>query len=118
MFSASPILAAVRIIVRPSSSGNSSLNMVIPLPFLRQREKRDEVASPRLFVSRARINGYEDRGPISERARLIVDVGADRGFAAPPAVGRARLTVAGAAAGSIAATVRHERDVVRDDLGG
>ena len=31
-------------------------------------EKRDEVASPRLFIVRARVNGHESRGPISERA--------------------------------------------------
>src|ERR1039458_7320046 len=60
----------------------------------------------------------ENRGPIAERARLIVDVGADRGFAVAAAIGRDRLTVAGAAAGSIATAVRHELDVVRDDLGG
>src|ERR1017187_9078293 len=92
--------------------------MVIPLPFLRQRGERDEVAPPRLFASRVRINGPEARGPISERAIRIVDFGADRGFAVAAAVGRGRLTVAGAAAGSIATAVRHELDVVRDDLGG
>src|ERR1017187_10832853 len=58
------------------------------------------------------------RGPTSERARLIVDVGADHGFAIGAAVGRDRLTVAGAAVGSIAPAVRHKLDVVRDDLGG
>src|ERR1017187_1282484 len=30
-------------------------------------EKRDDVASPRLFTTRARVNGHENRGPISER---------------------------------------------------
>src|ERR1035441_2624577 len=81
-------------------------------------EKRDDVASPRLFTTRARVDGHENRGPISERARLIVDVGADCGFAVAAAVGRDRLTVAGAAAGSIATAARRELDVVRDDLGG
>src|ERR1035441_7981852 len=81
-------------------------------------EKRDDVASPRLFASRASVTGYEFRAPISERARLIVDVGADSGFAVAGAVGRGRLAGAGAADGSVAATVRHELDVVRDDLGG
>src|ERR1035438_4690464 len=81
-------------------------------------EKRDDVASPRLFTTRARVDGHENRGPISERARLIVDVGADRGFAVAAAVGRGRLTVAGAAAGSIATAVRNELDVVQGDLGG
>src|ERR1035438_2945055 len=55
---------------------------------------------------------------MSERARLIVDVGADHCFAVAATVGRDRLTVAGAAARSIATAVRHELDVVRDDLGG
>src|ERR1035438_1884036 len=55
---------------------------------------------------------------MSERARLIVDVGADRGFAVAAAVGRGRLTAAGAAAGSVTTAVRHELDVIRDDLGG
>src|ERR1019366_5141779 len=81
-------------------------------------EKRDDVASPRLFTTRARVDGHENRGPISERARLIVDVGAERGFAVAAAIGRDRLTVAGAAAGSIAGAVRHELDVVHGDLGG
>src|SRR5450759_1272979 len=92
--------------------------MVIPLPFLRQRGERDEVASPRLFASRARINGSEDPGPISERAIPIVDFGADRGFAVAAAVGRGRLASAGSAAGSIPSAGRHELDVVRGDLGG
>src|ERR1019366_2769019 len=39
-------------------------------------------------------------------------------FAVAAAMGRDRLTVAGAAAGSIASTVRNELDVIRDDLGG
>src|ERR1035437_8748561 len=63
-------------------------------------------------------NGHEFRCPISKRAVSIVDFGADRCFAVAAAVGRGRLTVAGAAAGSIAGAVRHELDVVRDDLGG
>src|ERR1039458_6430606 len=53
-----------------------------------------------------------------KRAVSIVDVGADPGFAVAATVGRGRLTIAGAAAGSIASTVRHELDVVRDDLCG
>src|ERR1019366_6896807 len=57
------------------------------------------------------------RGPMSKRAVSIVDFGADRGFALAATIGRGRLAGAGAAAGSIA-TVRHELDVVRDDLGG
>src|SRR5450759_4927166 len=60
----------------------------------------------------------KDRGLVSERARVIVDVGADPGFAAAATVGRGRLAIAGAAAGSIATAVRHELDVIRDDLGG
>src|ERR1019366_5927559 len=59
-----------------------------------------------------------NRGPISERAVSIVDVGADRCFAVAAGVRGRRLTVAGAAAGAIATAVRHELDVVRDDLGG
>src|ERR1039457_3954499 len=55
---------------------------------------------------------------MSKRAVSIVDFGADRGFAVAAAVGRGRLACAGAAAGSIATAVRHELDVVRDDLGG
>src|ERR1017187_5822754 len=55
---------------------------------------------------------------MSKRAVSIVDFGADRGFAVGAAVGRGRLAGAGAAAGSIATAVRHELDVVRDDLGG
>src|ERR1017187_3372582 len=81
-------------------------------------EKRDDVAAPRRSTMSARVNGHKFRGPISERAIRIVDFGADRGFAVAAAVGRGRLTVAGAAAGSIATAVRHELDVVRDDLGG
>src|SRR5450759_3841594 len=81
-------------------------------------EKRDDAASPRRFTTPARGNGHENRGPTSERAGVIVDFGADRCFAVAAAVGRGRLTVAGAAAGSIATAVRHELDVVRDDLGG
>src|ERR1019366_7352679 len=73
---------------------------------------------PRRFTTPARGNGHENRGPTSERAGVIVDVGADRCFAVAAAVGRGRLTVAGAAAGSIGAAVRHELDVIRDDLGG
>src|ERR1035441_7427593 len=73
-------------------------------------EKRDAVAAPRLFARRARVNGHEFRGPISERARLIVDVGADRGFAVAAAIGRDRLTVAGAAAGSIGTAGRGPED--------
>src|ERR1039458_2168841 len=80
-------------------------------------EKRDDVASPRLVTTPARGNGHENRGPTSERAGVIVDVGADRGFAVAATVGRGRLAGAGAAGGSIATTVRHELDVVRDDLG-
>src|ERR1019366_8750169 len=55
---------------------------------------------------------------MSKRAVSIVDFGADRGFAVAAAVGRGRLAGAGAAAGSIASTVRNELDVIRDDLGG
>src|SRR5664279_1606478 len=81
---------------------------------------RNEMRSPLPAVSpRAReSNGHEFRGPMSKRAVSIVDFGADRGFAAAATVGRGRLTVAGAAAGSVATAVRHELDVVRDDLGG
>src|ERR1035437_7293336 len=81
-------------------------------------EKRDDLASPSHFTTPATVNGHEFRSLKSERARLFVDVGGDRGFAVAAAVGRGRLTVAGAAAGSIATAVRHELDVVRDALGG
>src|ERR1017187_7756119 len=80
-------------------------------------EKRDGVASPPSPRARGSMD-TGNRDPISERARLIVDFGADSGFAVAAAVGRGRLAVAGAAAGSIAAAVRHELDVIRDDLGG
>src|ERR1035437_2340891 len=84
-------------------------------------EQRDDVASPPLSpcarkrndaarrlplaarpTTGARVDGHGDRGPMSERARLIVDVGADRGFAVAATAGRGRLAVAGAAAGSVA----------------
>src|ERR1035437_9900070 len=80
-------------------------------------EKRDDVAAPHRFTTCARVNGHENRGPMSKRKRLIVDVGADRGFAVAANAGHGRLAVAGAAAGSVATAVRHELDVVHDDLG-
>src|ERR1035441_3385433 len=88
-------------------------------PSSKQR-RRNEMMSPLPAFSPCARESTDTRhrGPISERARVVVDVGADRGFAVAAAVGRDRLTVAGAAAGSIASTVRHELDVVRDDLGG
>src|ERR1035437_4747266 len=73
---------------------------------------------PAVSPSARRPMDTGNRGPTSERVGVIVDVGADRCFAVAAAVGRGRLTVAGAAAGSIGAAVRHELDVVRDDLGG
>src|ERR1039458_9174177 len=51
---AAPVLAAGRIIVRPSSSGNSSLNMLIPLPFLRQRGRNEMMSPLPAFSPRAR----------------------------------------------------------------
>src|ERR1039458_2908732 len=73
---------------------------------------------PAVSPSARRSMDTGNRGPISERAVSIVDVGADHCFAVAATVGRGRLTVAGAAAGSIAKAVRHELDVIRDDLGG
>src|ERR1035437_5571658 len=88
-------------------------------PSSKQR-RRNEMMSPLPAFSPCARESTDTRhrGPISERARVIVDVGADRGFAVAAAVGCGRLAVAGAAAGSIATAVRHELDVVRDDLGG
>src|ERR1019366_6068912 len=81
---------------------------------------RNEMMSllPAVSPCARELTDTRHRGPGSERARLIVDFGADRGFTVAAAIGRDRLAVAGAAAGSITTAVRNELDVVRDDLGG